>query len=304
MRRIYLIDCPGVVYPSAETDAEKVLKGVVRVELVQNPEDYVSFVLERVRPEYMQKTYKVDHWDSTIDFLEKLAARTGKLLKGGEPDTVITARMVLNDWQRGKLPFYVVPPGYESKNLSENGNEIKEDKTEISVKETDTPEKACEVESKEDDKSENKLTVVQDFRKIRVGLEFGEEDDIKELEPIHGLDDSKKKNKQKVKKIQEEEDSSDFSDFYSHSEGEYDEAIFESPSKAKKSKIQSGSGVFEVEVVSNPTKKTNQAEPPVKKLTSRQRRALERAQMRRKTGSTFYKETNVKNRNRNKRKPI
>jgi nuclear GTP-binding protein len=35
MRRIYLVDCPGVVYPSAETDAEKVLKGVVRVENVQ-----------------------------------------------------------------------------------------------------------------------------------------------------------------------------------------------------------------------------------------------------------------------------
>lgn len=35
MRRIYLVDCPGVVYPTAETDAEKVLKGVVRVENVQ-----------------------------------------------------------------------------------------------------------------------------------------------------------------------------------------------------------------------------------------------------------------------------
>ena len=30
MRRIFLIDCPGVVYPSGATDAEVVLKGVVR----------------------------------------------------------------------------------------------------------------------------------------------------------------------------------------------------------------------------------------------------------------------------------
>ena len=29
MRRIYLIDCPGVVYPSGDTDTEIVLKGVV-----------------------------------------------------------------------------------------------------------------------------------------------------------------------------------------------------------------------------------------------------------------------------------
>ena len=29
MRRIYLIDCPGVVYPTGDTDTEIVLKGVV-----------------------------------------------------------------------------------------------------------------------------------------------------------------------------------------------------------------------------------------------------------------------------------
>jgi len=113
MRRIYLIDCPGVVYPSAETDVEKVLKGVVRVELVENPEDYIPTVLERVKKEYMLKTYKVDDWDSAEEFLEKLATRMGKLLKGREPDITTAARIVLNDWQRGKLPFYVPPPGFE-----------------------------------------------------------------------------------------------------------------------------------------------------------------------------------------------
>lgn len=113
MRRIYLIDCPGVVYPSAETDTEKVLKGVVRVELVENPEDYIPTVLERVKKEYMLKTYKVDDWDSAEEFLEKLATRMGKLLKGREPDITTAARIVLNDWQRGKLPFYVPPPGFE-----------------------------------------------------------------------------------------------------------------------------------------------------------------------------------------------
>ena len=29
MRRIYLIDCPGVVYPTGDTESEIVLKGVV-----------------------------------------------------------------------------------------------------------------------------------------------------------------------------------------------------------------------------------------------------------------------------------
>lgn len=49
MKRIFLIDCPGVVYPSAETDTEKVLKGVVRVELVTNPEDYEENYVEGIR---------------------------------------------------------------------------------------------------------------------------------------------------------------------------------------------------------------------------------------------------------------
>ncbi|XP_067000782.1 uncharacterized protein Ns2 [Anabrus simplex] len=153
MRRIYLIDCPGVVYPSAETDTEKVLKGVVRVEMIQNPEDYIPFVLERVKKEYMIKTYKVDGWETAQEFLEKLAARTGKLLKGGEPDIVAVARMVLNDWQRGKLPFYVPPPGFEEplgvKNSEDTAdNAVKEDtvaetdeKTDDSTKEENSNEK-------------------------------------------------------------------------------------------------------------------------------------------------------------------
>jgi len=30
--------------------------------------------------------------------------------QGGQPDISTVARMVLNDWQRGKIPYYVRPP--------------------------------------------------------------------------------------------------------------------------------------------------------------------------------------------------
>lgn len=33
MRRIYLIDCPGVVYPTGDSDTDIVLKGVVSLEV-------------------------------------------------------------------------------------------------------------------------------------------------------------------------------------------------------------------------------------------------------------------------------
>ena len=39
MRKIYLIDCPGVVYNTGDTEADMVLKGIVRVEKLETPED-------------------------------------------------------------------------------------------------------------------------------------------------------------------------------------------------------------------------------------------------------------------------
>jgi nuclear GTP-binding protein len=37
MKRIFLIDCPGVVYPTGESETELVLKGVVRSEKLSEP---------------------------------------------------------------------------------------------------------------------------------------------------------------------------------------------------------------------------------------------------------------------------
>ena len=61
----------------------------------------------------MIRTYRVSDWESPNDFLEKVAQKCGKLLKGGEPDINTVSKMILNDWQRGKIPFFVPPPGCE-----------------------------------------------------------------------------------------------------------------------------------------------------------------------------------------------
>jgi len=110
MKKIYLIDCPGVVYPVGETETDKVLKGVVRVENLKTPEDYIAAVLDRVKPEYLIRQFGIEQWDDANDFLEKLARKTGKLWKGAEPDVKTVAKMILNDWQRGRLPYFVKPP--------------------------------------------------------------------------------------------------------------------------------------------------------------------------------------------------
>lgn len=110
MRRIHLIDCPGVVYPTGDTEADLVLKGVIRVEYLRQPELYVDTVMARVRPEHLTRQYGVSDWRDTEHFLELVARQAGKLLKGGEPDLACVSKMLLNDFQRGKLPHYAQPP--------------------------------------------------------------------------------------------------------------------------------------------------------------------------------------------------
>ncbi|XP_015739131.1 nucleolar GTP-binding protein 2 [Coturnix japonica] len=181
MRRIFLIDCPGVVYPSGDSETDIVLKGVVQVEKIKSPEDHISAVLERAKPEYIRKTYKIDFWKDTEDFLEKLAARTGKLLKGGEPDLQTVSKMVLNDWQRGRIPFFVKPPNAEAAAeppASEGAMTSSQFNNEKEISESVASNVEPTEEKKNADTEMKQLmaNVRQNFGRINVAPEFSEED--------------------------------------------------------------------------------------------------------------------------------
>ena len=110
-KRIFLIDCPGVVYHDTEdTDTDAVLKGVVRISQLEDAWEHIPDVVARVKPDYLKRAYKVQSWESPEDFLQQVARLTGRLLKGGEPDLNTAAKMVLYDWQRGRIPFFAPPP--------------------------------------------------------------------------------------------------------------------------------------------------------------------------------------------------
>ncbi|XP_060802576.1 uncharacterized protein LOC106135185 [Amyelois transitella] len=316
MRRIFLIDCPGIVYPSAETDTEKVLKGVVRVELVQNPDDYIEEVIKRVRKEYLIKTYKVDGWETATEFLEKMAARTGKLLKKGEPDINQVARMVLNDWQRGKLPFYVAPEGFEIP-LTKQQPEVEQPTATTTDVNNEQVESQDMSKPDENDVTEkpvlniNKLVIAQDFAKIRVGLQFDNDDDVKPLEKMNipeelkDIDDVNNvadvsQDGEIDKNEDDGDDSSDISDVYSNDENicsDLEDYLTNDPEtvkELKRKKLEAASGEFIVDEVPQKGKKrkvNNEVTP--KKVTAKQRRAIERAQRRTKTGSNFYEVSNM-----------
>ena len=114
MKRIYLIDCPGIVPPNHnDTPQDLLLRGVVRVENVEHPEQYIPAVLKKVKTHHMERTYELKGWKDHIEFLELMARKAGRLLKGGEPDVDGVAKMVLNDFMRGKIPWFTPAPAIE-----------------------------------------------------------------------------------------------------------------------------------------------------------------------------------------------
>lgn len=111
MKRIFLIDCPGIVPPSAkDTETDILFRGVVRVEHVSNPEQFIPAMLERCKTQHLERTYEISGWKTPGEFLELIARKHGRLLKGGEPDETGVAKLVLNDFNRGKIPWFVPPP--------------------------------------------------------------------------------------------------------------------------------------------------------------------------------------------------
>lgn len=155
MRRIFLIDCPGIVPVGAhDTETGTVLKGVARVENLESPSEHIATVLSRVKPEYIRRTYNLREWRDAEDFLSQLAFRTGKLLRGGEPDQDTCARMVLNDWIRGKIPYFVPPP------MPQEHGEVREQR----VKGVDQPLREIVVANKFTDE-DNAGGVPEDFER-------------------------------------------------------------------------------------------------------------------------------------------
>merc|ERR1712012_299204 len=163
MRKIYLIDCPGIVPPGkGESDTEKVLRGVVRVEHLETPEDYVEEVLNRCKQKYVSRQYKIFSWKDHMDFLEQLAKKSGRLGKGGEPDLNAVSKVVLNDWTRGKLPFFTPPPGGMMEPRPEG-----------------SPEEEAENEDEDEEEEESDVEAEE---------EYNEDEDESDTDTVHTTD--------------------------------------------------------------------------------------------------------------------
>uniref|UniRef100_A0A3P9BIN0 Nucleolar GTP-binding protein 2 n=1 Tax=Maylandia zebra TaxID=106582 RepID=A0A3P9BIN0_9CICH len=335
MRRIFLIDCPGVVYPSEDSESDIVLKGVVQVEKIKNPEEHIGAVLERAKPEYIQKTYRIPTWNCADDFLEKLAFRTGKLLKGGEPDLATVSKMVLNDWQRGRIPFFVKPPGPEGdqeKPLPVAGpSEVVEH---VQKEQPDNPDAISEEREEEQQRQKEQVqkilaNVRQNFGKISVAPEFSEEDlvpmdmpdlDMSDFSGSDGEEDEgTEENEGKEEDATSVEPADEVTDISEPTTSQTEktngskssrEVIRELDVKIAKYKQfldRAKSNRFSAiripkalsdKVFTDIKTKQSAATKQAQKKGSQSRRAMDRAQRTKKVGVRYYETHNVKNKNK------
>ncbi|XP_058100438.1 guanine nucleotide-binding protein-like NSN1 [Magnolia sinica] len=157
-KNVKLLDCPGVVMlRSSESDVSIALRNCKRIEKLDDPIGPVKEILKLCPAEKLMSLYKLPSFSSVDEFLQKVATIRGKLKKGGVVDVEAAARIVLRDWNEGKIPYYTLPPvrnegeNLESAIVSELGKEFNVDEV-----------------YKEESSFIGSLASVEDFRHVEV----------------------------------------------------------------------------------------------------------------------------------------
>ncbi|XP_027934091.1 guanine nucleotide-binding protein-like NSN1 [Vigna unguiculata] len=120
-KNVKLLDCPGVVMlKSQENDASIALKNCKRIEKL-DPISPVKEILKLCLPEQLVTLYKIPSFNvgDVDDFLLKVAEAKGKRTKRGIFDVATAARIVLRDWNEGKIQYYTMPPNRDQGEPSE-----------------------------------------------------------------------------------------------------------------------------------------------------------------------------------------
>jgi len=107
-----VIDTPGIVPRGGED--ELAIRGALRPEALDDPLPTaikLIHMLRRKDPRVFEKCYGVSY-DDPLSLLESLARRRGLLLRGGKLNIEEAARILIRDWQTGKIVVYFTPEDY------------------------------------------------------------------------------------------------------------------------------------------------------------------------------------------------
>lgn len=105
---IVLMDTPGVIPESeySQQDKEKISQhtklGARSYSQVKDPELVITLIM-RDHPNLLEKHYKIDSKGNPETLLEKLGKKKGFLKKGGSVNEDAVARLIIKEWQEGKI---------------------------------------------------------------------------------------------------------------------------------------------------------------------------------------------------------
>ncbi|OLY79343.1 Guanine nucleotide-binding protein-like 3-like protein [Smittium mucronatum] len=126
-KTIKLLDSPGVVFnfgsggknKKSEAELNEIcLRNVIKVELLNNPIGPASVVIKRCNSDNLAAKYDILPFASPTEFLVQLAKKSGRFKRGGIPDLDSAARIILNDWNTGKIPYYTTVPGQKQEAIA------------------------------------------------------------------------------------------------------------------------------------------------------------------------------------------
>ncbi len=99
--KIKLLDSPGVVPFQEKDEVKHTLIGSINPSKLKDP-DLVAYKLIEYAKSRIKQYYNIKGSDPE-EILENIAIKLKKLRKGAEPDIETTARILIKDWQTGKI---------------------------------------------------------------------------------------------------------------------------------------------------------------------------------------------------------
>eukprot|EP00771_Trimastix_marina_P004162 gnl/Trimastix_PCT/901.p1 GENE.gnl/Trimastix_PCT/901~~gnl/Trimastix_PCT/901.p1 ORF type:complete len:556 (-),score=245.81 gnl/Trimastix_PCT/901:210-1766(-) len=112
-RTVRIIDCPGVLFASASQEADA-LRSSLNVENLDDPVSAVEVLLRRCQWEQLMRLFRIPAFQDSAQFLEIIGRKYGKFTKGSIVNHEAAARVVLQSWSQGKIPFFTAAPAEDA----------------------------------------------------------------------------------------------------------------------------------------------------------------------------------------------
>lgn len=120
-------------------------------------------MLKKCERKHLERTYEIKGWakfeedpelveQASIEFIELIARKHGRLLKGGEPDEGGVSKQILNDFNRGKIPWFTAPPKDTEERTGEDNKAVHKRKR--AEREEKREAKKVKVDAEESDEAE------------------------------------------------------------------------------------------------------------------------------------------------------